>query len=192
MSALGIAIGLTGVVLLLHPGGANATPWQALVVLCSPLLWSIGSLYAQHAPTPAEPGTSTAMGMLAGGFLLFVAGVIRGEVPQVHLGSVTGASLGAFIYLVLIGSLVGYSAYIWLLHHVSSTSASTYAFVNPLVAVALGAIVLSEPITPATLIAAALIVAAVAVILAGQARAATRVVAKPIAQPCEAPVSEVA
>jgi drug/metabolite transporter (DMT)-like permease len=190
ISALGIAIGLTGVVLLLHPGGANAAHWQTFVVIGAPLLWAIGSLYARRAPAPREPATATAMEMLAGGVLLFIAGLFRGELGQLHLDRVTGSSLAAFIYLVLIGSIVGYSAYIWLLHNVSSTSASTYAFVNPVVAVGLGAIFLGEMITASVLLAAGLIVIAVVLILVGQVRSGPHVVAA--VEPCEAPVSEVA
>ena len=95
--------------------------------------------------------------------------------------------VAAFVYLILVGALVGYVAYIWLLHNVSATAASTYAFVNPVVAVALGAIVLGEAVTPMTLVAAALIVGAVALLLVGQSRAK----AEPAAT-FEEPVSEVA
>jgi drug/metabolite transporter (DMT)-like permease len=190
LSGLGIAIGLTGIVVLLHPGGVNAAHWQTFVALGAPLTWAIGSLYARRAPAPSEPATATAMEMLAGGALLFIAGLIRGELGDLHLNSVSGASLAAFVYLVLIGSLVGYSAYIWLLHNVSATSASTYAFVNPVVAVLLGALFLGESVTLLTVIAAALIVAAVALILYSQSRNRPRVSkAEP---PIELPVSEVA
>ena len=108
--------------------------------------------------------------MIAGGVLLIIAGVVTGELGHVHLDSVSFASVAAFVYLVLIGALVGYVAYIWLLHHVSVTAASTYAFVNPVVAVALGAIVLGEQVTLITLVAATLIVGAVVVLLIGQSR----------------------
>jgi drug/metabolite transporter (DMT)-like permease len=96
------------------------------------------------------------------------------------------ASVAAFAYLVLIGALVGYVAYIWLLHHVSVTAASTYAFVNPVVAVALGAVVLGEQVTPLTLVAAALIVGAVVLLLIGQRRKSAPAVA------VEMPVRDVA
>lgn len=190
VSGLGIAIGLTGIVLLVHPGGVNAVHWQTFVLLGAPLTWAIGSLYARGAPAPSEPATATAMEMLAGGVLLFVFGLVRGELGQVHLSAVTGTSVVAFVYLTLIGALVGYSAYIWLLHHVSATAASTYAFVNPVVAVMLGAVVLGETITPLTLVAAAFIVVAVALILFSQARTRPRVAE--LEKPCEVPVSEVA
>ena len=169
-AAIGIAIGLAGIVLLVRPGGGGAGNWQTLVVLMSPLLWALGSLYARNAPAPRQPLTAVGMEMVAGGALLFVAGMATGELGHVHLGSVSFASVAAFVYLILIGALVGYVAYIWLLHHVSVTAASTYAFVNPVVAVALGALVLGEQVTLVTLVAATLIVGAVVVLLIGQSR----------------------
>src|SRR5580700_2584015 len=169
-AAIGIAIGLAGIVLLVRPGGGGAGHWQTLVVLMSPLLWALGSLYARNAPAPGQPLTAVGMEMVAGGALLFIAGSATGELGHVHLGSVSFASVAAFVYLILIGALVGYVAYIWLLHHVSVTAASTYAFVNPVVAVALGAVVLGEQVTALTLVAAALIVGAVALLLIGQSR----------------------
>ena len=183
----GIVVGLVGVALLFRPGGVASAHWQMLVILASPLLWAAGSLYARRAPTPASPVTAIGMELLAGGLLLFLVGIATGELGAVHLGSVSMRSGIAFAYLVLIGALVGYSAYIWLLHHVSASSASTYAYVNPLVAVILGAIVLSEPITVPTLIAGALIIVAVATILASQPRRAVH-----IPEPIQVPTSEVA
>ena len=170
-AAIGIAIGLVGIVLLVRPGGAGAGHWQTLVVLLSPLLWATGSLYARNAPTPSQPLAAIAMQMIAGGVLLTIAGAITGELGHVHLANMSLASVGAFAYLILIGSLVGYVAYIWLLHHVSVTATSTYAFVNPVVAVILGALILGEQVTPVTLVAAFLIVVAVVLLLIGQSRA---------------------
>lgn len=184
-AAMGIALGLAGIVLLVRPGG-GAGHWQTLVVLLAPLLWALGSLYARDAPAPRQPLTAVGMEMIAGGALLSITGVATGEVGHVHLGNVSFASVAAFIYLVLIGALVGYVAYIWLLHHVSVTAASTYAFVNPVVAVALGAIVLGEAVTPLTLVAAALIVGAVVLLLIGQSRKSQAAIA------LEVPVREVA
>jgi drug/metabolite transporter (DMT)-like permease len=185
-AAVGIALGLAGIVLLVRPGSAGAGHWQTLVVLLAPILWALGSLYARHAPAPKQPLTAIAMEMIAGGVLLALAGVADGEVAHLHLAAMSFASIASFVYLVLIGALVGYVAYIWLLHHVSVTAASTYAFVNPVVAVALGAIVLGEPVTPLTLVAAALIVGAVVLLLIGQSRKSEPAVA------LEVPVREVA
>ena len=154
----------------MRPGGSGSGHWQTLVVLLAPILWAIGSLYARNAPSPKQPLTAIAMEMIAGGVLLTIAGVADGELGHVHLATMSFASIAAFVYLVLIGALVGYVAYIWLLHHVSVTAASTYAFVNPVVAVALGAVVLGEQVTLLTLVAATLIVGAVVLLLIGQSR----------------------
>src|SRR5579863_2010325 len=169
-AAAGIAIGLAGIFLLVRPGGNGAGHWQTLVVLLAPLLWALGSLYARGAPAPKAPLTAVAMEMIAGGLLLTIAGVADGELGHLHLASMSFASIASFVYLVLIGAMVGYVAYIWLLHHVSVTAASTYAFVNPVVAVFLGAVVLGEQVTGVTVVAATLIVGAVVVLLIGQSR----------------------
>src|ERR1700722_1883567 len=169
-AAIGIAIGLAGIVLLVRPGGGGSGHWQTLVVLLAPVLWALGSLYAPKAPSPRQPLPAIAMEMIAGGLLLGIAGVAPGELGRVHLGSISFVSIAAFAYLVLVGALVGYVAYIWLLHHVSVTAACTYAFVNPVVAVALGAVVLGEQVNALTLVAGALIVGAVALLLVGQSR----------------------
>jgi drug/metabolite transporter (DMT)-like permease len=186
-AAAGIALGLAGIVLLVRPGGAGAGQWQTLVVLGSPLLWAIGSLYARKAPAPAQPLTAIAMEMVAGGCLLALAGIATGELGHVHLANVSFASVASFVYLIVVGSMVGYVAYIWLLHHVSPTAASTYAFVNPVVAVALGALILGEPITLLTGVAATLIIGAVTLLLVGQSRSTAE-----LAVALEMPVSEVA
>jgi drug/metabolite transporter (DMT)-like permease len=185
-AAIGIALGLAGIVLLVRPGGSGAGHWQTLVVLLAPILWAVGSLYARNAPSPRQPLTAVGMEMIAGGILLGIAGVADGELAHVHFASMSFVSIAAFVYLVLIGALVGYVAYIWLLLHVSVTAASTYAFVNPVVAVALGAVVLGEVVTPMTLVAATLIVGAVVLLLIGQSRKT----AAPVA--LETPIRDVA
>ena len=169
-AAIGVVIGLAGVVLLLRPGGAAPTEWQTFVVPLSPLLWACGSLYAQRANVPRQALTATAMEMVAGGLLLGIVGLAFGEAAHTHLNHVSGASLFAFVYLILFGSLVAYSAYIWLLHRVSATAVSTYAYVNPLVAVMLGAVVLGEQVTGLTALAGVMIIAAVALILSSRVR----------------------
>jgi drug/metabolite transporter (DMT)-like permease len=187
-AAAGIALGLAGIALLVRPGGDGAGHWQTLVVLLSPIMWALGSLYARGAPAPKQPLTAIALQMITGGVLLTLVGIADGELGHVHLSTVSFASVASVIYLILVGSLVGYVAYIWLLHHVSPTATSTYAFVNPVVAVGLGVLILGESVTPLTLVAAALIVGAVALLLTGQARRARpRATAE-----CEVPVSEVA
>src|SRR5437762_5075246 len=106
--------------------------------------------------------------MICGGILLLVAGIITGELPRFHPGSVSLLSLGSFIYLVLIGAVVGYTAYIWLLRHCDPAKVATYAYVNPIVAVLLGTLFAGETVTVRTLIAAALIIGSVALVITAQ------------------------
>lgn len=169
-AAIGVVIGLAGAVLLLRPGGAAPTEWQTFIVPLSPVLWACGSLYAQRAPVPRQALTATAMEMIAGGLLLGLAGLALGEAGHTHLNAVSGESLFALVYLIVFGSLVAYTAYVWLLHHVSATAVSTYAYVNPLVAVLLGAWVLGEAITWLTVVAGLMIIVAVALILSSRMR----------------------
>jgi drug/metabolite transporter (DMT)-like permease len=173
-AAFGVGIGLAGVALLLRPGGGVPTQWQAYVVLLSPILWANGSLYAQRAHMPKQALHATGMEMVAGGALLALVGLFSGEAGRVHLANISAVSAWSFVYLVLIGSLVGYTAYIWLLQNVTSSAASTYAYVNPLVAVVLGALVLGEPIGVFTIVAGVMILAAVALILTSRVRASRR------------------
>ena len=185
LAGVGVGVGLAGVALLVHPSGTSMH-WQSIAVLGSPLLWSIGSLYAQRAAMPRNALTATAMEMVTGGVLMGIVGLAAGEAGRVHLGAVSSSSWIAFAYLIAFGSLVGYSCYIWLLGRVTSTAVSTYAYVNPLVAVALGAIVLGESITPITLGAGAMIIFAVALILSSRALQSRR---KPTLEPA---ISDVA
>jgi drug/metabolite transporter (DMT)-like permease len=167
LGAVGLACGFLGVGLLLRPGaaGGGSPVWMALTLL-SPLCWATGSLYARGAVLPRRPLLGIAMEMLCGGVLLCLSGAVLGEWGQLRLGAISLPSLLAFAYLVVAGSMVGYTAYIYLLGTVSPRAASSYAYVNPLVAVFLGWAFLSEPVTATTLVASLLIVAAVAVLLA--------------------------
>jgi drug/metabolite transporter (DMT)-like permease len=107
--------------------------------------------------------------MTIAGLLMVVGSAVAGELGDIHWGSLSAESLGAFAYLIFIGSIVAYSAYTWLLQHAPVSRVSTYAYVNPVIAVFLGWIVLSEKITPLTLVGAAVIVASVAFIVRHEA-----------------------
>jgi drug/metabolite transporter (DMT)-like permease len=175
----GIAIGLVGVALLVGPGdvtglvsGRGADPSGALALLGASLSWATGSIYSRSAPLPAVPALGTAMEMLCGGAFLLILGLVAGQGTQIDLGAISARSFLAFVYLIVFGSLVGFTAYIWLLGVAPPAIASTYAFVNPVVAVWLGWALASEPVTSRTLLAMALIVAAVIVITAYRARGA--------------------
>ena len=139
-----------------------------LILLFGALLWSIGSLYSRRASNSAAPLLSSAQTMLCGGGLMLVVGLVSGEARAFHLQQVTALSLGAFVYLVLIGAIVGYTAYIWLLRHCDPAKVATYAYVNPVVAVLLGAFFAGETLSARTALAAAIIIGSVAVVITAQ------------------------
>ena len=163
----GTVIGFAGVAVLVGPAGGarNLDPFGVAVLLLSPVLWATGSLYSRTARVPRRPLVGTAMQMLAGSIVLFVLAVATGDVLRVDAAEISPASLAAVAYLVLVGSLVGYTAYVWLLRVAPISLVATYAFVNPVVAVILGWLILAEPLEPRTVVAGAIIVVAVAVIV---------------------------
>ena len=138
------------------------------ILLVSSFIWSAGSLYSRTAKHAASPFLTAAQQMLCGGALLLLTGIVTGELPRFYPGSISVLSLASFIYLVVIGAVVGYAAYIWLLRHCEPAKVATYAYVNPIVAVLLGALFAGETITRRTLIAAGLIIGSVALVITGQ------------------------
>lgn len=170
----GLLVGLVGVGILLFPsGGADALdPIGIVLVVGASLSWTAGSLIARRGQLPKNQLLGSGMEMLAGGVALAVVGLLIGEVGQTDPSRFSTGSLMAVLYLVVIGSLLAFSAYTWLLSHVPISTVSTYAYVNPIVAVALGTILLHEPITPRMLIAAALILGAVVAMVSGRPRLA--------------------
>jgi drug/metabolite transporter (DMT)-like permease len=160
----GIAIGLAGVGILFgapENGGVYAAGW--LVLVLASISWAVGSLYSRTAVLPAA-FLATGMQMLGGGALLLVAGLVTGELGRVDPAAFSTRSILALVYLILFGSLIGYSAYVWLLRVVTPALASTYAYVNPVVAVFLGWLLAGEAITPRILASSAIIVGGVALI----------------------------
>jgi drug/metabolite transporter (DMT)-like permease len=163
-SVLGLVVGLGGVAMLVGPvGSAGIDAIGALAALVAAVGWAGGSLYARGAAVPGDLLLGSAMQMLAGGTLLAVAGTASGEASHVHTPSL--ASLGALAYLVVVGSIVAFSAYVWLMRTAPTSIVSTYAFVNPAIAVALGAAFLGEPLSLRMLAASAAIVVSVALIV---------------------------
>ncbi len=144
------------------------------ILLVTSFIWSAGSLYSRAAKHAASPFLTAAQQMICGGILLLLAGVVTGELPWFHPKSVSMLSLGSFVYLVIIGAVVGYTAYIWLLRHCEPAKVATYAFVNPIVAVLLGAVFAGETLTVRTLVAAALIIGSVALDNHGTAATSAR------------------
>ena len=161
---VGLVVGFGGVALLLQPGG-GADLFAALVLVVTTSAWAGGSLYARGAPLPESPLLAAAMQMLTAGIFLGVTGLVAGEAGRVNADSFSAKPVIAFVYLVIFGSLVAFSAYAWLLKNVRISTVSTYAFVNPVVAVALGTLFLSEPIGWTTVAAGASIVVAVVLIV---------------------------
>jgi len=171
----GIVIGLVGVALLIDPAGASGRELVgALMPVVGSFCWAFGSLWSRTAPLPEQPLVAAAMEMIGGGAVLFMASFALRE--DVDLGAITGVSLAGVAYLVVFGSLVAYSAYAWLLQRASASLVATYAYVNPVVAVALGYLFLSEPLTRSIVAGGAAIVTAVALIVRSENREA-RIVA---------------
>jgi drug/metabolite transporter (DMT)-like permease len=158
---VGLALGFGGVALLVGPG-AGAFSWAALVVVFTSLAWAAASLYSRGAAQPA-PLLFAAMQMLTGGALLLVVGALSGELG--HLQRPTLSAVEALVYLIIVGSLVGFTAYTWLLRNARMSLVGTYAFVNPVVAVLLGWAFNNETLNLRTLVAGAVIVAGVALIV---------------------------
>ena len=167
----GLVIGMVGIIVLIGPDALTpaGSPMSgilkgAVVLMLGSLTWALGTIYSRHAPLPKSAFVATGMEMLCGGALLFLLSVATGEPMRFDLAQVSARSMIGFAYLTLIGSLVGFTAYIWLLDHQPASRISTYAYVNPVVAVFLGWAIADEPLTLRTLIAAAIIVGAVALI----------------------------
>jgi drug/metabolite transporter (DMT)-like permease len=171
---LGLVGGFVGVGILLGPSlrfSSNDAHRPAIgmsILLVSSFLWSAGSLYSRAAKHAAPPFLTAAQQMICGGLLLLLAGALTGEMRRFHPGSMSMLSMASFAYLVIIGAVVGYTAYIWLLRHCDPAKVATYAYVNPIVAVLLGAGFAGETLTMRTLVAAALIIGSVAMVITTQ------------------------
>src|SRR5438874_11078049 len=189
---MGLAGGFVGVGILFGPGlhlhssGGRNPAIGISIMLVTSFIWSAGSLYSRATKHAASPFLTAAQQMICGGILLLLAGVVTGELPRFHPGSVSMLSLGSFVYLVIIGAVVGYTAYIWLLRHCEPAKVATYAYVNPIVAVLLGTLFAGETVTGRTLAAAALIIASIAVIItAQQLRARVAPALRPALEPAD-------
>jgi drug/metabolite transporter (DMT)-like permease len=171
----GLVLGFLGIALLLGPeslmGAGSIHVTGAIVLVFGSLCWSTGSIYSRAAPSAPGPMVSTAMQMLAGGGLLVLAGAIAGEPARLDLAAVSARSVSAVLYLIVFGSIIGYSAYIWLLRVVSPARVATYAYVNPLVAVLLGWLLAREALTARMAAAAVVIIGGVVLITLQQQQA---------------------
>jgi drug/metabolite transporter (DMT)-like permease len=161
---LGLLVGFGGVALLAWPSGpSRVDALGAAALLVSGAAWAAGSLVARRSSLPRRPLVSSGMQMFAGGMLLMLVAGATGEMTEV--GNVSLTSVLAMVYLIVIGSWLAFSAYVWLLRVAPMSVVSTYAYVNPVVAVFLGWVVLSEPLSARTVAAGAIILGAVALIV---------------------------
>jgi len=159
---LGIGIGVFGVWLLIKPGGIH---WGgALLLLFASFSWSIGSVYSRRADLPKSSYLPTAMQMIGGGVLLFMMGLFQGEYKHSNIINFSSKSMVAWAYLIMVGSLLGYTAYLWLLKNVGIARASTYAYVNPVVAIFLGWLMAGEKLDSQSSIASVFVLVAVIII----------------------------
>lgn len=170
---LGVVVGLVGVAVLLRPGTAstpdNTTSIWGLAVVFGSACWALGSFITPRLSLPANAFTLTTYEMLFGGLVLCLAGLARGErINGAVLDDATMRSWTAWLYLVLIGSIVAYSAYVWLLGTAPLSLVATYAYVNPVVAVLLGALVLGESLTANVVVGGAIVVGGVALVVSGE------------------------
>jgi drug/metabolite transporter (DMT)-like permease len=168
-SLAGLFIGLLGIFILIDPfstagGRAGYSMFGIGLVLLAGLSWSVGSIYSHSAPLPASPLLGSGMELLAGAAGSYMVGLVLGEARQLDLSAISVQSLAGLGYLIVIGSLVGYVCYTWLLRVAPISMVVTYSYVNPLVAVVLGSLLAGEALTNSALVAIPLILVAVGLI----------------------------
>ncbi|MGI8407283.1 MAG: EamA family transporter [Actinomycetota bacterium] len=163
----GVFVGFIGVSVLVLPGGGSsgASLFHLLLVVVASISWATGSFFSKKLPLPKDPFLSTGIQMLTGGVVMTIAGVMRGETSGLDPSQFSAASIAAFVYLIVFGSLLAFTAYVWLLQNAPISKVSTYAYVNPVVAILLGWLILDEKVTPAIILGASIIVVAVATVI---------------------------
>jgi drug/metabolite transporter (DMT)-like permease len=182
---LGVVIGFGAIFLLVGgvgDGGRSFSLRGMLAVLLAAACWGTGSVYSKRAALPKRALVSTAMQMLAGGTIALVVGAATGEFADLHVSQISLASVLGLLWLIVPGSILAFSAYVWLLQNARISLVGTYAYVNPVVAVFLGWALLSEPVTPMTLVAGAVILVAVALIVTARPHAESRSAPDPEAE----------
>jgi drug/metabolite transporter (DMT)-like permease len=164
---VGVAVGFAGLAVLVLPGDrpGDAALWGLLLLVAASISWAAGSFYSKRLPLPQDGFASTAWQMLLGGLAMVLVGLAVGEGSEVDFAAFSGDSVLAFLYLIFIGSLVAFTAYVWLLRNVPISTVATYAYVNPVIAIFLGWAILSEEITFTVVAGAVAIVLSVAAIV---------------------------
>jgi len=162
----GLVIGFAGTAVLVKPGGDGAVDaGGASLVLLAAALWAAGSLYSRHAELPSRPLVAAGMEMICGSVACAIAGIAGGEIGRFDVAAISQSSAFALLYLAAFGSIIGFTSYVWTFRNVPTSLATTYAYVNPLIAVILGNLLASERFTSTMLIGGGIIVVAVAVIV---------------------------
>ncbi|HEY5159150.1 MAG TPA: EamA family transporter [Anaerolineales bacterium] len=185
LGGIGLVVGFGGIVLLVSPSLSSGSktdlpPLGIAILMVAALSWSLGSIYSRHADLPSSSLVGTGMEMLAGGVACYLAGTLVGEWKSVVLSDITVRSWLGLVFLIVFGSMLTYSAYTWLLRAAPVSLVSTYAYVNPLVAILLGSLFAQEVLTVRILVAALVIVGSVVVInVSRRIKAATSVAADP-------------
>jgi drug/metabolite transporter (DMT)-like permease len=168
-SIVGTLVGFAGTAVLARPSGQGAVAWwAAALILLATLCWASGSLYSRRRPHPADAFVGSAYQMVLGGAALTFGGLVRGEAAHLDLAAVPARGWVALAYLVVVGSLVAYTAYFWLLGNAPLQLVSTYAYVNPVVAVLLGWALLGEQISVPVVVGGALAVAGVVLVISSE------------------------
>jgi len=163
---IGAILGFIGIAFLIGPtqlsgNSENIHPLGIITILLAAIFWSAGSLYSHKAPIPDSPLLSTGMEFLAGGIGLLILGALTGEFKELNLAAISTRSLLSLSYLMIFGSLIGFVAYTWLLRNAPITLVSTYAYVNPLIAILLGNLLANEPLNLRILSSAVIIIGSV-------------------------------
>ena len=169
LTFVGLALGFAGLAVLVGPdvlrqGVGGLDGWSVFGLIGACLFWSIGMIYTKYAHDPVESFTGAAIQMLTGGAWLLLVSLLCGEPFHVNLSGISAHSVFAWGYLVVFGSLIAFTTFVWLMKHSSPARVSTYAYVNPIVAVFLGWLILHEPVSPRIFVASAIIIAGVAII----------------------------
>ncbi len=170
--ALALMVGLCGVAVLvsrLNLGGAPVDRAGAIAIMAGAISWSVASVLTRKLPLPPSKSVSSGAQMLLGGAMLALAACARGELRSFHPAVVSLAAWLALVYLIVFGSIIGFTAYLWLIHHQSPTKVGTYAYVNPVVAVLLGYLAGGEPLGARTVVGALCVLASVVLITTGRA-----------------------
>jgi drug/metabolite transporter (DMT)-like permease len=178
ITMVALLLGFAGVTWLAAPwqnaSGGGLDPAGVLAIVGACVSWALGSIYSRHAKHGADPFFAASLQMLGGGAMLAILALLHGDFGQFNPTAITPRAWGAFLYLSAIGSLVGFSTFVWLMKHTSPARVATYAYVNPVVAVFLGWLILGEPITSRTIVASVIIIAAVAIITTEKSRRTKR------------------